>query len=129
MNAKKPGSRPSAGRRPARKPGRLRRVIWFFVLLLLVLGLAGAAGLVAGYYHISADLPKINSLMDYRPPIITKVFSDDNRVIAEFFKERRIIVQLDQVPAPLIQAFVAAELSRTSRPARSSRGAAPSPSR
>ncbi|MCU0584599.1 MAG: PBP1A family penicillin-binding protein [Desulfobacterales bacterium] len=112
MNAKKPGSRPSAGRRPARKPGRLRRVIWFFVLLLLVLGLAGAAGLVAGYYHISADLPKINSLMDYRPPIITKVFSDDNRVIAEFFKERRIIVQLDQVPPLLIQAFVAAEDAR-----------------
>jgi penicillin-binding protein 1A len=104
--------RKTADRRPARKPGRLRRWILFLSLLVLVLGLAGAGALVAGYYYISADLPQINTLMDYRPPIITKVFSDDGRVIAEFFKERRIVVPLAQVPPLLVQAFIAAEDAR-----------------
>jgi penicillin-binding protein 1A len=69
-------------------------------------------GLVAGYLHISQNLPKINSLMDYRPDIISKVFADDGRLIAEFFKERRIVVPLSEVPPTLVNAFVAAEDSR-----------------
>ncbi len=112
MDAKKPVSRKPAERRPARKPRRFRRFILFFVVVVLLLGLTGAAALVAGYYYISEDLPKINSLMDYRPSIISKVFADDNRVIAEFFKERRIVVQLNEVPPLLVQAFIAAEDSR-----------------
>jgi penicillin-binding protein 1A len=67
---------------------------------------------VAGYLYINEDLPKINSLMDYRPAIISKVFADDGRVIAEFFKERRIVVPLSEVSPTLVNAFVAAEDSR-----------------
>ncbi|RLC30330.1 MAG: penicillin-binding protein, partial [Deltaproteobacteria bacterium] len=55
---------------------------------------------------------KISSLADYRPPIITTVYSDDNRKIAEFCRERRIVVPLEKIPEKLIQAFVAAEDSR-----------------
>ncbi len=84
----------------------------FLVSMVFVLGIAAATAVVAGYYYISADLPKINSLMDYRPPIISKVYADDQRVIAEFFKERRIVVPLAEVPPLLVQAFIAAEDSR-----------------
>ncbi|MCK7505798.1 MAG: transglycosylase domain-containing protein [Desulfobacterales bacterium] len=68
--------------------------------------------LVGGYHYISQDLPKINSLMDYRPPIITTVYAEDGRKIAEFFKERRIVIPLSEVPPLLVNAFVAAEDSR-----------------
>ena len=64
------------------------------------------------YYYLSDDLPKISTLTDYRPPAITTVYSDDNRKIAEFYKERRIILPLSKFPRPLIDAFVAAEDSR-----------------
>ena len=64
------------------------------------------------YFYLSKDLPKISSLKDYRPPVITTVYSDDNRKIAEFFKERRIIVPLSQMPKMLKEAFIAAEDSR-----------------
>ena len=77
-----------------------------------MIGLLGGLGLVAGYLYINEDLPKINSLMDYRPAIISKVFADDGRVIAEFFKERRIVVPLSEVSPTLVNAFVAAEDSR-----------------
>ena len=46
------------------------------------------------------------------PPIITSVYSDDNRKIAEFFKERRVVISLDEMPLMLKQAFIAAEDAR-----------------
>jgi len=98
-------------RRP-KKSGFFKRFILFPLLFLLGVGLLGGLGLVAGYLYINEDLPKINSLMDYRPAIISKVFADDGRVIAEFFKERRIVVPLSEVSPTLVNAFVAAEDSR-----------------
>lgn len=112
MDAKKPTPRhPAAPRRPPRR-SRLKRMVLFLFSMTIVLGIAAATALVAGYYYISADLPKINSLMDYRPPIISTVYADDNRVIAEFFKERRVVIPLAHVPSLLVQAFIAAEDSR-----------------
>ena len=40
------------------------------------------------------------------------MFSDDGRKIGEFYKERRIVIPLAQMPENLINAFVAAEDSR-----------------
>ena len=67
----------------------------------------GEKGFCEGGY-----LPKISSLKDYQPPVITTVYSDDNRKIAEFFKERRIVIPLSQMPNMLKEAFIAAEDSR-----------------
>ncbi len=80
---------------------------------LLALGLLGlflAIVLPVGaYFYVSKSLPKVDTLADYRPPIITRVLSDDGSVIAELFEERRIIVPVSKMPKQLIQAFVAAE--------------------
>ena len=64
------------------------------------------------YFYLSDALPKITSLADYHPSIITTVYSDDNRKIAEFYKERRIVVPLSKIPGQLQQAFIAAEDAR-----------------
>ena len=84
---------------------------WFFTLLIIftLLGCAGLAGL---YYYLSRDLPKINTLKDYRPATVTSVFSDDGRKIGEFYEQRRIVIPLSEMPANLINAFIAAEDSR-----------------
>ena len=86
-------------------------ILWSFLLGLLLVICGAGAGLVL-YYSISKDLPKITSLADYHPSIITTVYADDNRKIAEFFKERRIVIPLKDMPRTLIGAFVAAEDSR-----------------
>jgi len=78
----------------------------------MILGLMALIAAVGGYQYISQDLPKINSLMDYRPPIITTVYAEDGRKIGEFFKERRIVIPLGEVPPLLVRAFIAAEDSR-----------------
>ncbi len=84
---------------------------WLLILFIL-LSLLGCAGLAGLYYYLSQDLPKINTLKDYRPATVTSVFSDDGRKIGEFYEERRIVIPLSQMPENLISAFVAAEDSR-----------------
>ncbi len=84
---------------------------WFFLISFIVI-LIGSIGIAGVYLYLSKNLPKISSLKDYRPTIITTVYSDDNRKIAEFFKERRIVLPLSKMPEMLKKAFVAAEDAR-----------------
>jgi len=89
--------------------GRLLRGFFWAALVMLIVVVAAGAGL---YAYFARDLPQITTLKDYRPPIITTVFSDDNRKIGEFFKERRKLLPLQDMPEMLLHAFVAAEDSR-----------------
>jgi penicillin-binding protein 1A len=79
-----------------------------FVVVALLIGLVSIA-LVSAYFYIDSDLPRVESLADYRPPIVTRVFSDDGTQIAEFSRERRILVPVSRLPKQLTQAFIAAE--------------------
>jgi len=75
--------------------------------------LISTAFTIAGiYFYLNENLPKISSLKDYRPPVITTIYSDDNRKIGEFYKERRIVMPLSKMPKMLKEAFIAAEDAR-----------------
>ena len=100
-------------KRAIQEKGRfLKRISrWFFWALVLFMISAPLAG-VGIYFHLSENLPKISTLKDYRPPVVTTVYSDDNRKIGEFYKERRIVIPMSKMPKMLIEAFIAAEDSR-----------------
>jgi len=94
--------------RPSLKRRILKWTLWGALAGVVLLGMA-AAGL---YYYISEDLPKITRLTDYNPPLISTVYSDDGRVIGEFYRERRILLPLERIPKMLTEAFIAAEDAR-----------------
>ncbi|MCX5881677.1 MAG: PBP1A family penicillin-binding protein [Deltaproteobacteria bacterium] len=74
--------------------------------------ITGIIAAILLYFYINEDLPKISKLSDYHPPIVTSVYSDDNRKIGEFYKERRIVIPISRIPQILKEAFIAAEDSR-----------------
>jgi len=80
---------------------------------LLKLSLLIAAGLIAAgfgsYYYFTRDLPSLNTLQDYQPNLVSQVYSADNRIIGEFYLERRVVVPINKMPKHLINAFLAAE--------------------
>jgi penicillin-binding protein 1A len=100
------GNAPTVSRSESdRKLPRWLLVLYgFFILIFLVAG--AVLGTLAGYEY---NLPKIQSLEDYRPDVITDVFSDDNKVIGEFAVERRIVVPFEEIPPYLQLAILAAE--------------------
>ena len=83
----------------------LKVTLWGF-LSCLVVGFIGAGIL---YFKYSDGLPDVRALKEYQPNIITKVYSDSDERIAEFFVEKRIMVGFDQIPLRLKQATLAVE--------------------
>jgi len=59
--------------------------------------------------YLSRDLPKLSQLEDYRPKLVSKVYSADGKVIKEFFEERRSYVPLDSIPSHIKDALLATE--------------------
>lgn len=89
----------------ARRARRWLRAL--YALFFAAAVAAGAAGgILLGYEY---NLPPIQRLEDYRPDVITDVYSDDEKVIGEFAVERRIIVNFEDIPAFLHLAILAAE--------------------
>ncbi len=100
-------------KRARRTPGGyIGKIVRWFAWTIVFIIISGAFAIVGVYFYLSEDLPKISSLKDYRPPLITTVLSDDNRKIAEFYKERRIVIPLSKIPKMLIEAVIAAEDAR-----------------
>ena len=105
-------------RRPRRstqvRPRRriLRRVlIGLAVLMLLGMAGAGAAGYVA-YRDLATDLPDVAALEQYQPSLVTEVYDRHERLIAEFFVEKRRLVHFTEIPMHVRHATIAAEDSR-----------------
>lgn len=108
----------SSKTRSGTKASKRSWVRWVFKLLGwtvlsgLILGLLAAGG-VAGlvYYYISDPaLPKLDTIQDYRPKVITKVFARDGEtLLGEIFEERRTLVPFEKIPKHVIHAFLDAE--------------------
>ena len=100
---------------PPRRPGRglfTRLVRGLFGALLGIVVLGGAVGAAGGYLawrHYSANLPDVDGLKNYQPPVMSRVFAGDGRLIAELAAERRIFVPFSAIPEVVKQAFVSAE--------------------
>ncbi|GJL54721.1 MAG: penicillin-binding protein [Nitrospirales bacterium] len=69
-------------------------------------------GLIGILWVGTQGLPSLESLQDYQPSLITRVYSDEGDVIGQFFVERRIYIPIDGIPESLINAIIAVEDSR-----------------
>ncbi|MDY0162125.1 PBP1A family penicillin-binding protein [Desulfobotulus sp.] len=97
---------------PQAPPKAPRRFILWGFLILFFLFLMIVAGSGGAYFYFSRDLPSVSTLKAYRPPTISTVYAADGTIVAEFFRERRIVIPLKDMPEQLIQAFLAAEDAR-----------------
>ncbi len=81
-------------------------------LALLVAALAAAGAGYWGYRSLLNDLPDLDALRDYHPPLVSEVWSRDGVLMAEFSDERRKVVDVTELPAHVTRAFIAAEDSQ-----------------
>ena len=58
---------------------------------------------------LGRQVPSIDKLKQYEPPITSRVHAGDGTLIAEFAREHRVFVPYESIPTHVVQAFVAAE--------------------
>jgi penicillin-binding protein 1A len=75
----------------------------------LALFVVGTLALIGGYFWLSKEVPTFDSIRDYHPLVSSKVVTADGTVVGQFFKERRTVVKMDQIPRVLVQAVISAE--------------------
>ncbi|MCA3507809.1 MAG: PBP1A family penicillin-binding protein [Rhodobacter sp.] len=80
------------------------------VFSALTLGLFFAALSVgAVFWMYGRDLPSHESLAQYTPPTISRVYSGEGRIIDEFAEERRLFTPIEDIPDLVKEAFISAE--------------------
>ncbi|MEO8716660.1 MAG: penicillin-binding protein 1A [Burkholderiales bacterium] len=82
--------------------------------LALLGGLLAAGLCVAGLVVALAypNLPALDTLTDYQPKVPLRVYTAEGDLIGEFGEERRVLVDIKDVPVALTNAIVAAEDER-----------------
>ncbi len=82
-------------------------------LWLLFLGsIIGGAGAVSIYLYLEPKLPSTANLQHIQFQVPLRIYSADNKLLAEFGEKRRIPLTYAEVPERMIQAFLAAEDDR-----------------
>jgi penicillin-binding protein 1A len=77
----------------------------FGIISIVCCGIIGTVTLI----YFSFTLPKISKLSDYKPPLPSKILSEDGTVLAEIFLQKREIVPMDKVPQRIVDSFLSAE--------------------
>jgi len=80
--------------------------------LLLAGFVLGVIVLIVAWVYFAAlgrDVPSIDKLKQYEPPITSRVHAGDGTLIAEFADQHRVFVPYESIPEHVVQAFVAAE--------------------
>lgn len=77
--------------------------------VLATLGLLGVLSVVGMFFIISLDLPQINSLKDYNPPMNSRILSRSGEVLLDIGKETRDVVPYENIPPRVVAAFLSAE--------------------
>ena len=81
-------------------------------ILVLVAVLATALGAGGVYWYLEPKLPSAEILRNVRLQVPLRVYSRDDRFIAEFGDQRRTPLRRDQIPERMVQAFLAGEDDR-----------------
>lgn len=92
----------------SRRLSGLQPLAWTLVFIVCLSGL-GSMGV---YLYLSPKLPDVESLRNIQLQIPMRVYSADRQLIGEFGEMRRTPLPIQEAPALLIRAIVAAEDNR-----------------
>ena len=83
----------------------LKKIFILFCSIILLLGLS----ILVILWAFSNNLPDYKFLINYKPPVSSKVYSGEGELVSDFSSEKRIFVPYNAIPAKVVNAFLSAE--------------------
>ena len=77
----------------------------FFIILVAIVLIFVFSTL----WYFSIGLPDYKKLSNYQPPISSRVYSENGKLIAEYALEKRLFVPFESIPKKVINSFLSAE--------------------
>ena len=75
-------------------------IIFFAIVIFLVF---------STLWYFSIGLPDYKKLSNYEPPISSRVYSENSKLIAEYALEKRLFIPFEAIPEKVINSFLSAE--------------------
>lgn len=87
----------------------MRKKIFVFLIACFVLFLGGLGAAFIVIESVKSSLPKLITVKDYEPLMVSQVYDRNGKKIGEFFRERRTVIPYSKMPKKLVESFMAAE--------------------
>ena len=87
----------------------VRRLFVYAGLGLAALGVMAVLAGIFYLYTVTRDLPSVEALQNYTPPVTTRVYAGNGTVLGEYARERRIFIPAAFIPKLVSEAFTSAE--------------------
>ncbi|MDC1212172.1 PBP1A family penicillin-binding protein [Pelagibacteraceae bacterium] len=81
----------------------------FSLKFLIIFSISILLFIFSTLWYFSIGLPDYKKLSDYQPPISSRVYSKDGKLIAEYALEKRLFVPYESIPDKVINSFLSAE--------------------
>ncbi|RLV59363.1 PBP1A family penicillin-binding protein [Parashewanella curva] len=81
-------------------------ILFISSIILAIAGIGGA------YWYVSPELPDVATLKTVQLQTPLRIYSKDGKLISQFGEKRRIPLKLEDIPKPMIDAFLATEDAR-----------------
>lgn len=84
---------------------KLKKVLFFSVCIISAI----LCSILIVLFLFGRDLPSEKTLLDYSPPVTTRIYSSENELLEEYAIERRSMIPVDKIPSLIKGAFLMAE--------------------
>ena len=85
------------------------KLINISVKALIIILISAIILIFSAFFYFSSGLPDYKKLSNYQPPISSRVYSKDGKLIAEYALEKRLFVPYDSIPVKVVNSFLSAE--------------------
>jgi penicillin-binding protein 1A len=87
----------------------LRRLLIYAGFAAAALAAVGIGVGIFSIYSVTRDLPSVETLQNYNPPVTTRVYAGNGTVLGEYARQRRIFIPSAFIPKLVTEAFTSAE--------------------
>ncbi len=88
---------------------RMFKFINFSIKFFIIFALICLFFAFSTLWYFSIGLPDYKKLSNYQPPISSRVYSGDGKLIAEYALEKRLFIPIESIPKKVINSFLSAE--------------------
>ena len=85
------------------------RFLNFSIKAIIIIVISVFILIFSAFLYFSSGLPDYKKLANYQPPISSRVYSNNGKLVAEYAIEKRLFVPYDSIPTKVINAFLSAE--------------------
>ena len=85
------------------------KFINFYIKFVIIFFIVSIFFVFSTLWYFSVGLPDYKKLSNYQPPISSRVYSEDSKLIAEYAIEKRLFIPFEAVPDKIVNSFLSAE--------------------